>query len=79
MANKTELIRAKMERTRESLRQKLDALEDRTLGVVKQTGEAVARSKNYRESTRKRERRELPDNKDENVSKRKKSNKERIR
>jgi ElaB/YqjD/DUF883 family membrane-anchored ribosome-binding protein len=41
MADKTELIRQQMARTRESLRQKLDALEDRTLGVVKETTEAV--------------------------------------
>lgn len=41
MADKTELIRQQMARTRDSLRQKLDALEDRTLGVVKETTEAV--------------------------------------
>jgi ElaB/YqjD/DUF883 family membrane-anchored ribosome-binding protein len=41
MANKTELIRQRMAQTRESLRQRLDALEDRTLGVVKETTEAV--------------------------------------
>lgn len=41
MANKTELIRQKMAQTRESLRQKLDSLEDRTLGVVRETTEAV--------------------------------------
>lgn len=42
MANKTELIRAEMARTRASLTTRLDALEDRTLGAVKQTAEAVA-------------------------------------
>lgn len=42
MANKTELIRENMARTRESLRQKLDTLEDRTLGVVRDTTETVA-------------------------------------
>jgi ElaB/YqjD/DUF883 family membrane-anchored ribosome-binding protein len=42
MANKTELIRDNMARTRESLRQKLDTLEDRTLGVVRETTETVA-------------------------------------
>jgi len=41
MANKTELIRQRMARTRESLGNKLDALEDRTLGVVKDTTDAV--------------------------------------
>jgi len=41
MADKTELIRQRMARTRESLGKKLDALEDRTLGVVKDTTDAV--------------------------------------
>jgi ElaB/YqjD/DUF883 family membrane-anchored ribosome-binding protein len=41
MANKTELIRQNMARTRESLRNKLDTLEDRTLGVVRETTETV--------------------------------------
>lgn len=41
MVDKTELIRQRMARTRESLSMKLDALEDRTLGVVKDTTDAV--------------------------------------
>lgn len=41
MADKTELIRQRMAQKREGLRQKLDALEDRTLGVVKDTTDAV--------------------------------------
>jgi len=41
MVDKTELIRQRMARTRESLGKKLDALEDRTLGVVKDTTDAV--------------------------------------
>jgi len=41
MADKTELIRQRMARTRQSLGRKLDVLEDRTLGVVKETTDAV--------------------------------------
>jgi len=41
MADKTELIRQRMALKREALRQKLDALEDRTLGIVKETTDAV--------------------------------------
>lgn len=41
MADKTELIRQRMAFKREALSEKLDALEDRTLGVVKETTDAV--------------------------------------
>lgn len=41
MSDKTELIRRRMARTRQSLQQKLDVLEDRTLGAVEKTADAV--------------------------------------
>jgi ElaB/YqjD/DUF883 family membrane-anchored ribosome-binding protein len=41
MADKIEVIRRRMARTRQSLQQKLDALEDRTLGAVQKTTDAV--------------------------------------
>jgi len=41
MADKIELIRRRMARTRQSLQQKLDVLEDRTLGAVEKTADAV--------------------------------------
>lgn len=41
MADKIELIRRRIARTRQALQQKLDVLEDRTLGAVEKTADAV--------------------------------------